>query len=127
MKNHRRLAAVLAAASMLGLAACSSDNGGAADATGGSAAADGTTITLWLAGADTPDELRDYLTTTFEKENKGATLKIEEQAWGDLVTKLTTALPDSKNTPDVVEIGNTQSVLDGDLDPFISESLKQGV
>lgn len=109
MKNHRRLVAVLAAASMLGLAACSSDNGGAADATGGSAAADGTTITLWLAGADTPDELRDYLTTTFEKENKGATLKIEEQAWGDLVTKLTTALPDSKNTPDVVEIGNTQT------------------
>lgn len=26
-----------------------------------------------------------------------------------------------------VEIGNTQSVLDGDLDPFITESLKQGV
>ena len=26
-----------------------------------------------------------------------------------------------------VEIGNTQSVLDGDLDPFISESLKQGI
>jgi peptide chain release factor 2 len=26
-----------------------------------------------------------------------------------------------------VEIGNTQGVLDGDLDPFISESLKQGV
>ncbi len=26
-----------------------------------------------------------------------------------------------------VEIGNTQGVLDGDLDPFISESLKQGI
>jgi len=26
-----------------------------------------------------------------------------------------------------VEVGNTQKVLDGDLDPFISESLKQGV
>ena len=26
-----------------------------------------------------------------------------------------------------VEVGNTQGVLDGDLDPFISESLKQGV
>ena len=26
-----------------------------------------------------------------------------------------------------VEIGNTQSVLDGDLDPFITASLKQGV
>ena len=26
-----------------------------------------------------------------------------------------------------VEVGNTQGVLDGDLDLFISESLKQGV
>jgi peptide chain release factor 2 len=26
-----------------------------------------------------------------------------------------------------IEIGNTQGVLDGDLDVFISESLKQGV
>jgi len=26
-----------------------------------------------------------------------------------------------------IEIGNTQGVLDGDLDPFISASLKQGV
>lgn len=53
-------------------------------------------ITLWLAGSDTPQELRDYLVTTFEKENPGSTLTIEEQA-RDLVTKLTTALPDEKN------------------------------
>jgi peptide chain release factor 2 len=26
-----------------------------------------------------------------------------------------------------VEVGNTQGVLDGNLDPFITESLKQGV
>jgi peptide chain release factor 2 len=26
-----------------------------------------------------------------------------------------------------VEVGNTQAVLDGDLDPFIQASLKQGV
>ena len=26
-----------------------------------------------------------------------------------------------------IEVGNTQGVLDGDLDPFITESLKQGV
>ncbi len=43
------------------------------------------------------------------KAKTGATLKIEEQAWPDLVTKLTTALPDAENTPDVVELGNTQS------------------
>ena len=32
---------------------------------------------------------------------------IEEQGWGDAVAKLTTALPDAANTPDVIEIGNT--------------------
>jgi N,N'-diacetylchitobiose transport system substrate-binding protein len=64
---------------------------------------------MWVAGGDTPQELRDYLIATFAEENPGSSLVIEEQAWGDLVTKLTTALPDAENTPDVVEIGNTQS------------------
>lgn len=75
---------------------------------GGATEGEGKSITLWLAGGDTPDELRDYLKTEFA-EQTGATLKIEEQGWGDLVTKLTTALPDESNTPDVTEIGNTQS------------------
>ncbi|EYT55956.1 ABC transporter substrate-binding protein [Leucobacter sp. UCD-THU] len=75
---------------------------------GGEQGGDGKSITLWLAGGDTPDELREYLKDEFA-ERTGATLKIEEQGWGDLVTKLTTALPDENNTPDVTEIGNTQS------------------
>ena len=70
--------------------------------------AGGQNITLWLAGGDTPDELRTYLIDTY-KTKTGGTLTIEEQSWGDLVTKLTTSLPDANNTPDVVEIGNTQS------------------
>lgn len=70
--------------------------------------AGGQNITLWLAGGDTPDELRTYLIDTY-KAKTGGTLTIEEQSWGDLVTKLTTSLPDANNTPDVVEIGNTQS------------------
>lgn len=57
-------------------------------------------------GGDTPDELRDYLKDTFNAET-GADLVIEEQDWGDAVTKLTTALPDASTTPDVTEIGNT--------------------
>ncbi|PEL01677.1 extracellular solute-binding protein, partial [Bacillus sp. AFS017336] len=56
----------------------------------------------------TPDKLRNYLKTEFNKET-GATLKIEQQDRGDIVTKLTTALPDANNTPDVTEMGNTQS------------------
>lgn len=101
--------AALGVAATLALTACSSgsDEPEAESTTGGSdGAAD---ITLWLAGADTPQELRDYLVDTFAEENPGSTLTIEEQSWGDLVTKLTTALPDAENTPDVVEIGNTQS------------------
>lgn len=96
------------AAGALVLAGC----GGDSDAP--SADADGSptdggqsqSLTLWLMGGDTPDELRDYLRDTFAEET-GAELVIEEQDWADAVTKLTTALPDAGATPDVTEIGNT--------------------
>lgn len=68
----------------------------------------GTDITLWLMGGDTPEALRDYLKTEYA-DATGGTLTIEEQSWGDALSKLTTALPDAENTPDVVEIGNTWS------------------
>lgn len=110
-----RFAAVGVAAS-LALAACSSAEPDAAPTSGGTTSAgesseapEGAEITLWLAGGDTPDALREYLKTTFEAQNPGSTLVIQQQEWGDLVTSLTTALPDPANTPDVVEIGNTQS------------------
>jgi N,N'-diacetylchitobiose transport system substrate-binding protein len=95
------------AAAALALTACSS---GSASTDTSSSPADNSarTITLWLAGGDTPDELRTYLKDTF-KTKTGATLVIEEQSWGDLLTKLTTSLPDAENTPDVVELGNTQA------------------
>lgn len=65
-------------------------------------------IRVWLVGTDTPQEARDYLKTTFEKENPGSTLTIEEQSWTGLVDKLTTSLSGS-DSPDVVEVGNTQA------------------
>ncbi len=104
----RRLPIVALTSVALLLTACAS--GGDSDTPAATSTADnaGKTITLWLAGGDTPDELRTYLADTF-KARTGATLKIEEQAWPDLVTKLTTALPDAENTPDVTELGNTQS------------------
>ncbi|TQL46995.1 carbohydrate ABC transporter substrate-binding protein (CUT1 family) [Homoserinimonas aerilata] len=70
--------------------------------------AGGKDVTLWLMGGDTPDTLRDFLKTEYA-DATGGTLTIEEQAWGDAIAKLTTALPDAENTPDVVEIGNTWS------------------
>jgi N,N'-diacetylchitobiose transport system substrate-binding protein len=104
-----RFAAVGVAAA-LALTACSSGNGSSgAKSPSAAKTPEAATIKLWLVGSDTPDELRTYLTTEFAKENPGSKLVIEQQDWGDLVTKLTTALPDAANTPDVTELGNTQS------------------
>lgn len=112
MKRNRLVAASVASTITLALAlsACGSQEAGGGEEPSGEATESETgDITLWLAGADTPQELRDYLKSTFESENPGSTLTIEEQDWTELVPKLTTALPDAANTPDVVEIGNTQS------------------
>ncbi len=100
-------ALALATASAVALTGCASGPA-ASNSPSESASAAAQNITLWVAGGDTPKELREYLQTTYQAKT-GGTLTIEEQAWPDLVTKLTTALPDANNTPDVVEIGNTQS------------------
>jgi N,N'-diacetylchitobiose transport system substrate-binding protein len=107
-----RFAAVGVAAA-LALTACSSggDKGTQSTSTGGatSAAPEAATIKLWLNGTDTPQALRDYLVSQFAKENPGSTLVIEQQDWNGLVPRLQTALSSADQTPDVVEIGNTQS------------------
>jgi N,N'-diacetylchitobiose transport system substrate-binding protein len=105
--NKLLSALAVATASVVALSGCASSGGTATSAPASSSAA-GQNITLWLAGGDTPDALRDYLKSTY-KAKTGGTLTIEQQDWGDLVTKLTTALPDENNTPDVTEIGNTQA------------------
>ena len=110
------------AAMTLALTACGSGDG-EEDKSGGPESAE---IRVWLNGTDTPQEARDYLKETFEAAHEGSTLVIEEQSWTGLVDKLTTSLSGS-DSPDIVEVGNTQSVLDGDLDDFIAASLKKGV
>ena len=96
-------AVALIGASALVLAGCAggSDNGG-------SSSDEGAEIRVWLVGTDTPQDARDYLKKTFEDENPGSTLVIEEQQWTGLVDKLTTSLS-SNDSPDIVEMGNTQA------------------
>lgn len=65
-------------------------------------------ITVWLVGTDTPDAARDLLVEQFEEAHPGSTVVIEEQSWDGLVDRLTTALSGS-DSPDIVEIGNTQT------------------
>lgn len=107
MKFMRYAAVGLAAA--LVLTACSSDKEEPTPTNTG--APEPGTIKLWLAGGDTPNDLREWLKTRFAEENPGSTLVIEEQDWNGLVPKLTTALASEEQTPDVVEVGNTQAPL----------------
>lgn len=114
----KKLAAVaLFAASALALGACSGTPAAPTSAppkpsestqTSEAPATTPQDITFWLIGGDTGQPLRDYLVKAY-KEKNGGTLTIEEQTWGDIIAKLTTSLPDANNTPDVTEIGNTQS------------------
>ncbi|WP_426324138.1 extracellular solute-binding protein [Microbacterium sp. E-13] len=96
-------AVALIGASALVLAGCA---GGSND--GGSSSEEGAEIRVWLVGTDTPQDARDYLKKTFEDENPGSKLVIEEQQWTGLVDKLTTSLS-SNDSPDIVEMGNTQA------------------
>ncbi|RKS69372.1 N,N'-diacetylchitobiose transport system substrate-binding protein [Motilibacter peucedani] len=119
MKITRLLAVSTVAA--LALAGCGGSSSPSEPASDGAAAApsssagaqtgggDKVKVRLWLNGTDTPQPIRDYLKTTFEKENPNAELVIEQQVWDGLVDKLTTALSGS-DSPDVVEVGNTQAV-----------------
>lgn len=102
MKTNRLVALGAAVSMTATLGACS---------TGTNTAEEGPStgeVRVWLVGTDTPPEARDYLKKTFEEQNEGSTLVIEEQAWDGLVDKYTTALAGS-DAPDVVEVGNTQA------------------
>ncbi|MEO1057241.1 MAG: extracellular solute-binding protein [Actinomycetota bacterium] len=126
----RKTIPAVIAVTALGLAACGSDDSGSADSEttddatvsesstdatesesstdGDESMAEGESLTLWLAGTDTPDVALDYLTDTYA-ETTGGELSIEQIGWGDLVPSLTASLPDSSSTPDVFETGNTQT------------------
>jgi N,N'-diacetylchitobiose transport system substrate-binding protein len=119
----------------LGLTACGDDDDSSEDnaAAGGPEKAD---IRVWLNGTDTPDTAREWLKTTFEKDHPGSTLTIEQQEWEGLVEKLTTSLSSDSETPDVVEVGNTQAPtftsagaftdVSSDLDGWGGDDLLQG-
>jgi N,N'-diacetylchitobiose transport system substrate-binding protein len=105
----RRLVPITAISALaaLALAACGGgSSGGSADpAQSGSESA---TVRLWLNGEDTPQEMVDYATAEFAKLHPGSKVEFERQQWTGIVEKLTTSLS-SSDSPDVVELGNTQA------------------
>ncbi len=100
---NKKLGALgLIGASAVVLAGCAGGGGAAPEAETGE-------ITVWLVGTDTPDTAREYLKDTFEAENEGWTLTIEEKTWAD-TNKTYVAALSSNDAPDVVEVGNTQAM-----------------
>lgn len=115
----------LGAAAALTLAGCSTGGGDDTSADGGE-------ITVWVVGSDTPDTAREYLKDTFESENDGWTLNVEEKTWADVSDTYAAALQ-SNDSPDVVEVGNTQTASFADqglflpLDDFDSSAYLPGL
>lgn len=111
--NKKLGALALVGASAVVLAGCAGGGSGAAPeepSTG--------ELTVWLVGTDTPQTARDYLVETFEEENDGWTLQIEEKTWADVSDTYTAALA-SNDAPDVVEVGNTQALGFADAGLFL--------
>ena len=103
MRARTFMAVGIAAA--LALSACGSDDGD--DAASGSGN-ENATIRLWLNGEDTPQAVVDYALAEFKKQHPDAKVVFERQQWTGIVEKLTTSLS-SSDSPDVVELGNTQA------------------
>ncbi len=77
-------------------------------AAGNGGSGEGGTIRLWLNGGDTPDEFVAYAVTEFNKVHPDVKVEFERQQWTGIVEKLTTSLS-SSDSPDVIELGNTQA------------------
>ena len=106
MKRASFLAVGIAAA--LVLAGCGDDDDTEPSAGDDAGTPEPADIRVWLT-PDTIPVIGDYLKTTFEEQNAGSTLTIEEQPWEGLVDRVTTATTSESDTPDVVELGNTQA------------------
>lgn len=99
-----RLRTFFAAATALAAVAGGSAGLAAASAPDGET----TTLRLWLNGTDTPDEVIEAGIAMFNETHPDVEVVLERQQWTGLIERLTTALT-SSDSPDVVEVGNTQA------------------
>jgi N,N'-diacetylchitobiose transport system substrate-binding protein len=131
-----KLAAGLAALTMVALSACGDDaksssatNAAAPEATTAAApvettaavapadttpapivggTGEGGELRMWLNGGDTPDDFVKFAIGEFNKVHPDVKVTFERQQWTGIVEKLTTSLS-SSDSPDIIELGNTQA------------------
>ncbi|MEU0277601.1 extracellular solute-binding protein [Streptomyces sp. NPDC006195] len=96
MKN-RPLACSVALVSSVALGGCGMLPGGD----------DSVTVTVWLMKDSVSDDFLERFVNDYEKEHPSVRLDIKIQEWTGIGEKVLTAL-DGDDTPDVIEVGNTQ-------------------
>ncbi|MGF3056542.1 extracellular solute-binding protein [Microbacterium sp. YY-01] len=107
MKFRKVLMGATVGITALALAGCSSTEPGTSTG-GGDDAASGT-VRLWVMEGSLSEDSQNYLIDEFAEQNPGSELKIEVQQWDGIVSKLQTSLASKNESPDLVEIGNTQT------------------
>ena len=105
MKLRNILAGAACASVLLSLVACSSSDSNGSDAASDAAG----TVRMWVMEGSLSDESQQYLVDEFAAANPGSELQIEVQQWDGIVSKLQTSLASKNESPDLVEIGNTQT------------------
>ncbi|MFF2009400.1 extracellular solute-binding protein [Streptomyces sp. NPDC058195] len=73
----------------------------------GSGASDGGKVTVWLMKDSVSADFLKRFTADFEKEHPSIELEFKFQSWSGIGPKVIRALK-GKDTPDVIEVGNTQ-------------------
>jgi len=104
--NRRRVG--VAAAVLLALLVAAGPGGASVNS---HARASATTVTVWLqvdAQQNWPDVV-NAATQTFEQQHPGVTVDVQYQQWSDHLTKLDASIA-GNNAPDVVEMGNSETV-----------------
>ncbi len=108
MKIKKMATGLAAIATTFALAACGSggthsegSDAGAGDQTG--------TVRVWFMEGSISEDAQNYLAEEFKKQNPEADIAIEIQQWDGIVSKLQTSLASKNESPDLVEIGNTQT------------------
>ncbi|MGW2476674.1 extracellular solute-binding protein [Streptomyces sp. NPDC001665] len=98
MKN-RMLVGAVALVSTVALGGC-----GVIPGTGGSS---GKKVTIWLMKDSVTADFLDRFKKSYEDEHSSVELEFKIQEWGGIGPKVLEALA-GKDTPDVIEVGNTQ-------------------
>lgn len=101
----RRYVAAIAVIAALIIAGCSGSGGSSNQQAGGGGSK---TLTVWLMDGSAPKQLVADLNAEFQASHQGVTVNYQVQQWNGIQDKLTTALAGNA-TPDVIELGNTQS------------------